>query len=250
MNLKTLVSKFSDYLFSNKEECQKALQYLIEERHLTEDTIKAFSIGYCLENEFELYDQKTSDYKTISRISGSIIIPIRTEFGGVVAIAARKPDPQNKSSWWHTSFDKQNHLFMLDVTKKHIFDNNKAYIYEGYFDGIVCWQYGINNTCCLMSTNLGHRRIGFLARYCDHICLCYDSDLKSEAGQIAQMKSVYEMNRYGWENISKVIFPMGVDPDEFVIKNGKQAFHDLEKKLSKKEIMHISKEYERQFMKK
>lgn len=242
MNLKSFISKSSSSLFSQEIDCYNAYKYLIEKRHLTEETIKMFSIGFCHEEKIDgyKYDEARDPY-------GHVIVPIKSEFGSVVAFAMRKPDPQEKG-WWNQSFDKQNYLFMLDIAKKHIFEKNKVYIYEGYFDGIVSWQYAIKNAICLMSTNLGHRRIGFLARYCENICLCYDSDISSKAGQIAQMKSIYEMNRYGWENIYRVVLPEGIDPDEFLIQNGADSFYALEKKLSKKEIIGISKEYEQNFI--
>jgi len=71
---------------------------------------------------------------------------------------------------------------------------------------------------------LDTEEFGLLARYCDKVCLCFDTDEKSQAGQVARARSIYELYQYGWKDISLIAMPIGVDPDEYIIKNGKEVF--------------------------
>jgi DNA primase len=241
-NYQSFIAKCNANIKSDGENCVDAYKYLTNDRKITDKTIKDFGIGYCVAGQKELYDDERFK-KSINSIANRIVVPICSEFGSIVAFATREPSIDS-SGWWNTWFDKMNHLFMLNMAKKHMFAADKVYLCEGYFDSITCWQNGIKNVCALMSTTLGYRRIGLLARYCSHVCLCFDSDKESKAGQNAQKKAIYEMYKYGWENISVVTLPDGQDPDDFIAHNGKRAFYDMEKKLDGKTIANIAHQYE------
>lgn len=246
VNCKSFIEQCNANLKLSDEDCKHAYQYLINDRQITEQTISDFSIGYCRTEQKPSLLTLIKDEvkrKSIPSILARIVVPIYSEFGSVMGFATRIPSRDAKG-WWNTWFDKMNHLFMLNMAKKHMFNNNKVYVCEGYFDGISFWQNGIKNVCCLMSTHLGYRKIGLLARYCEHICLCFDSDEVSKAGQNAQKKAIYEMYKYGWSNISVVNCPNGLDPDTFIMINGKDAILNVEKQLSNKDIVGIAKQYE------
>ena len=155
-----------------------------------------------------------------------IIVPVYSEFGGTVGVAVRSPDPSLKG-WWNSRFEKQSNLFGFNDARRSMFLQDKAYLFEGYMDVIVVNQDGLLNACGLMGTALGYRRIGLLKRYCNKVCLCFDSDA-NQAGQMAQDRSVYELSRFEFDSISKIDLPIGVDPDEFVVQNGLDEFLALE----------------------
>ncbi len=103
-------------------------------------------------------------------------------------------------------------------------------------DALIAFQQGVSNTVSIMGTSLQYRRVGLLSRYCDRFCLCFDVDeAGNEAGQDAQKKAIAELAMYGVENISQIKLPEGVDPDEFILKNGADAFFALEQNVTEEE---------------
>ena len=246
MEVNAYIQEYSNLLFSNEQESVSALNYLKNNRGLTEDIIRFFEIGYC--SEKSEVPGATKEEKYLNRIfNGKIVVPIKSDCNDFLAFAVRSPSP-NEKGWWNQPFEKNNNLFMLNKSREDVINSSKIYVFEGYFDSITLYQYGVKNVCSLMGTTLGYRKIGILARYCDKMCLCYDMDKKNEntqveAGQLARAKAISQLYQYGWKNISAISLPIGTDPDEYVIKNGKNAFIALERTLTQKDIIRVASKY-------
>jgi DNA primase len=212
------------------------LQYL-NTRGLNEESIALHKIGYCpinLDIPEEIRYDKQNDYSYF--LKDRIIVPVLSEFSNIVGFATRKPSYEPNNTWWNFPFKKGNHLFLLNKSRKNVFNKNKMYLVEGYMDALVLYQYGLNNVCGLMGTMLSQRKIGLLARYCNNVCLCFDSD-KNEAGQKAQNKAIYMFKEFDFcESISVIDLPIGIDPDNYIIENGMDKFLSLERKMSDIEI--------------
>ena len=223
------VSKCQAWLSENPE----VMEYLVELRHMTPNSIKEFQIGYFPRNAW--FDPIPGDPPELCQLRGRVIIPILSEFGKIVGIAGRIPDP-NEKGWWNTKFVKGSHLYGFNSARKSIFENNKTYVFEGYMDRIILAQYGLTNSVSAMSTNLGMRRIGLISRYCDKVCLCFDTD-QNDSGLIGFFKTLADMYSVGigmdpssWE-ITRIKLPVKVDPDDFVAEHGMEAFLSLEKPI-------------------
>ena len=230
-----------DNLFGSESDCKNALKYLVEERGLLVEFVKQAELGFCRkrqevpgEDTWELKDPKDRIGLENKKMKGRIIVPVKTEFGKIVGFGARSPDPK-EGGWWNTKFDKYNNMFLFDVSRKNMFSEDKVYLVEGYMDALVLKQEGLSNVCSVMGTALGYRRIGLIKRYCNDVCICFDSDA-NEAGQRARDKSVYELSVFNFGRISTIDLPVKVDPDDFVIKNGLNELLELERDLTKKEI--------------
>ena len=140
-------------------------------------------------------------------------------------------------------FRKEHHFFMFDKARRHIFEKNKAYIFEGYLDSLMLSQVGLLNSVAIMGTSLGYRKIGLLARYCDEVCLCFDNDA-NDAGLMGQLKSMSDLHSFGFGTVSKVVLPQGVDPDEFVVQNSLDAFLEREEKITEKDMKDAMRKYD------
>lgn len=241
----------SNLINCNTDEISIAFDYLTK-RGMNEQTIRENHIGYCnikdiVPDEIAFYGKENNKINKGNSyfIKGRIIVPIYSEFGEVVGFATRKPTFESGNTWWNLSrpFKKSVHLFLLEKSRKNIFDSNKIYLVEGYMDALILNQYGIKNTVCLMGTNLSPRQIGLIARYCSNICLCLDCD-KNNAGQKAQRKLIYSLKKFDFHDSISVIegLPIGEDPDVFIVKNGKEDLLKLERKLDVSEIAKIYKE--------
>ena len=235
MELARFAQECQAALWLDNPECKEALAYLTQCRGLSESTIKKFGLGYCRSDQEqpdnpEFNPEPPKEKQVIQKI----IVPVLSEFGEFSGVAARSYKPDVKG-WWNNRFEKKTNLFGFNVARQQMFAHDKVYLFEGYMDVIVLSQDGLLNSCGLMSTVLGYRRIGLLKRYCNRVCLCFDSDA-NHAGQMAQVKSIYELSRFRFDAISKIDLPIGVDPDEFVVQNGLDEFLNLEVTLTKSEI--------------
>lgn len=250
-HVNTFINQCHSNLLDGTDFSLQGLDYLTNKRGLTKETIDSRLIGICppdskLPQTIRNYGEvevEEEDRRDFSRyILGRIIVPIHDEFGHVVAFATRSINPDDGTSWWNTPFTKSNHLFLLGKSKKSIYEQNKVYLVEGYMDALVLQQCGITNTIAVMGTNISLRQMGLLARYCSNICFSFDVDNNS-SGQKAQKRLVVAINRFKIFDELSIIggLPEGVDPDEFVLKHGKDVFLSNEKLLDEKDIREMSK---------
>jgi len=250
--LDCFITESHDFLLNgSKKEIDEARSYLNETRKISDKSIHTHKIGYWpkyepIPDEVKFYGKKEEDrdgngYSYF--IQNRVIVPIYDEFGKVVGFATRRPTTEPGNTWWNLSspFKKGNHLFLLDKSRKNVFNKNKIYLVEGYVDAIILYQEKLEEVCSLMGVHLSPRKIGLIVRYCDSICICLDTD-KNRAGQDACEKAIYTLNQFGFsKSISTISLPLKEDPDEYVMKNGLDDFLSLEKKLSKKEVEKICK---------
>lgn len=227
-----------------------AFEYLIK-RNLLKNSIVSNKIGYCsinttLSDSIRFYGQEDSEenkkWDMSSFIRGRIIVPIYSEFNKPVGFATRVPSILPGNTWWNVPFKKSNHIFLLGTIRKEVFNQNKIYLVEGYMDALILLQYGLKNVGCIMGTALSSRKIGLIARYCNNVCLCFDTD-KNEAGQNAQKMAIAILKKFDFcEKISVIdSLPVGEDPDVFVVKYGLDSFLFNERILKSTEIKRICK---------
>lgn len=226
-----------------------AIAYLHEERSVTDRTITQHHIGYCHQREsvpdaIKGYGEDVKDRQwDLSRFfQGRIIVPIYDEVGDAVGIATRVPSPDFGNVWWNlpNPFRKGQHLFLLNKSRRDIFEQNKAYIVEGYMDALILFQQGLTNVVAIMGTAMSLRQVGLLARYCDRICLCFDTD-ENNSGDKGKQKTISTLHQLQCCKFLTVIdsLPMRQDPASYVQKHDIQQFTDLERIVSDQEIREI-----------
>ena len=227
------------------------LEYLTS-RNLLEESIVTHRIGCCssstkLPDFIRFFGQESCEenkkWDMSSFIRGRLIVPICSEFGRVVGFSTRVPSKSPGNTWWNVPFKKSNYIFLLNKTRKEVFNQNKIYLVEGYMDALVLYQSGIKNIGCIMGTSLSSRKIGLIARYCNNVCLCFDTD-KNEAGQKAQKMAIAILKKFDFcEKISVIDnLPVGEDPDVFVTKYGIEPFLFNQRVLKSVEIKKIFKD--------
>lgn len=262
MSLKDFIEKCHTNLLENRtdQEVIVAKEYL-DKRNLLDKSIISARIGYCNSdckipdsvlffgeeernngrNSDEWSRDGWADYNS-KNLKGRIIVPVYSEFNTVVGIASRKPSFEKGNTWWNSSspFKKGEHLFLLNISKKNIFDKNKIYLVEGYMDAIILQQYGLNNVVAVMGTALTSKKIGLIARYCNNVCICFDMDA-NESGQKARDMSIAILKKFDFcENISVINgLPIGEDPDTYVAKNGLDDFLSKEVVLKDSDIERV-----------
>jgi DNA primase len=233
----------------NGEGVNSPRKYLTQKRLFTKQTIIEHGIGFCpwgvdLDPEIRYYGEDLEDPNKRDwqySIWGRIIVPIRDEFGNIISLTTKKP-AEGKHPWWNLPFVKSHSLFLIDKAKKAMYNDNKAYVVEGYADALTLHQHGLKNVVAIMGTALTLRKIAMIARYCNNICFCFDVD-ENESGQKASDTSILMVKKYCFcEDISVIdTIPIGEDPDSFVQSYGIEKYLSHERVLTKKDIEKIAR---------
>ena len=154
-----------------------------------------------------------------------LMFPIRDESGRVIAFGGRvlpgSDDPAKYLNSPETPlFSKSRCIFGLDLARQQIVETRTAVVVEGYTDVIMAHQHGVSNVVSVLGTALTDQHIKVLQRFADRVVLLFDADI---AGDTAADKAV---NLYLTQPIEIGIatMPKGVDPDEFLIREGAEAF--------------------------
>ena len=94
---------------------------------------------------------------------------------------------------------------------------------EGYMDVVSLTQYGVNGVCATLGTALTNEQARLLRRFAPCVYLAYDGD---SAGQHAILRGLDILREEGIP--ARVLdFPDGLDPDEFIRRDGLEGFSSL-----------------------
>ena len=220
----------------------KGLTYL-RSRGLSRDTIVKFGLGYAPSSGTALVDYLRSEGVTdeemirlglansgrsglYDKFRDRVIFPIINTQDKVIGFGGRAIGdikPKYLNSPESEIFLKKNNLFGLNFTKNEISSEGFAIIVEGYMDVISLYQSGVKNVAASLGTALTDNQARLLCRYSRNIILSYDSD---NAGISAALRGISVITGAGGKPRVLTVTD-GKDPDEFVKKNGKEAFLKL-----------------------
>jgi len=157
-----------------------------------------------------------------------IIFPILNLQGKVIGFGGRMmgegEGPKYLNSPESPVFQKRRELFGLYYAKKHI-DREKPrlLVVEGYMDFLGLYQAGFRNTVATLGTALTDAHVQILKRFAEEAIVIYDGD---RAGLEASLKGL-EIFLEGGMNVKLVRMPEGDDPDDFIKREGAEAFQKL-----------------------
>ncbi len=219
----------------------EAAREYFKNRHLAEQTIRRFGLGYChggkdnLSKHLEakgfkeeailksgLLVQKNGVF--YEKFWGRIIFPIFDIRGNVIGFGGRVTDssqPKYMNSPETLVYNKSRNLYALNFAKNS--GEKRLIVVEGYMDVISLHQSGIINTVASLGTALTESQGRILKKYAEEIIISYDADT---AGQAATMRGLDILSDIGC-NVKVLVIPDGKDPDEFIKKNGPDAFRRL-----------------------
>jgi len=235
---------FQQNLFSDIG--KEPLQYL-KKRNLTEEIIRKFRIGFAIDGWNGLinkigpkYNNETSKLlKTglfsrsekgtvYDRFRSRIIFPISHQSGDVIAFGGRDYNKNDQAKYLNSPetaiYQKSNVLYGLNVTKSAITNSNNKYIIlvEGYMDLLQLYQAGIEPVVAVSGTSLTKNHATIIARYNKPVVILYDGD---SAGGNAAIRAGFVLLQAGVEVY--VVRPPGeLDPDDWLLKEGREALND------------------------
>jgi len=226
----------------------KARQYL-ETRGFDPHTIARFGFGYAPDERQALKAALGSDFaepmliecglriavddkEPYDRFRGRLMLPIEDArgrviaFGGRILNSTRSDAPKYLNSPDTPLFDKGRTLYNLHRAGPLSRQSHRIIVVEGYMDVIALSAAGIGDVVAPLGTALTERQIELLWRLVDVPVLCFDGD---SAGQRAAMRAASRalpLLRPG-HSLSIVRLPAGLDPDDLVRRDGKNAMEKL-----------------------
>jgi len=164
--------------------------------------------------------------RSYDRFRRRIIYPISNDSGKVVAFAGRAlgdDQPKYLNSPETAIYTKSRLLYHLDRAAQAVRKLDYAILVEGYMDCIAVAASGIENVVASCGTSLTEGQIRLLGRYTKRVVVNYDPD---SAGMAATERSLALLLEAGFE--AKVLaLPGGLDPDEYIHKQGVKAYGEL-----------------------
>ncbi|MFA5321242.1 MAG: DNA primase [Smithella sp.] len=222
----------------------KVAREYLQNRSISEETIKQFRLGYVPDTWRSLTDYIESSGLSLKlaeqaglviagkegsfydRFRGRLIFPIENIFGEIVAFGARileKGEPKYLNSPESPVYIKGKNLYGLIKAREEIRKKGFALIVEGYFDLISLWNAGIGNVVATLGTALTREQLELLRRYTVEVVALFDPD---EAGKKALDRSL-ELFLSMRMRARALILPEGCDPDDYVKKYGKDKLDEL-----------------------
>lgn len=223
------------------------LDYLINKRKLSVETIKKYGMGFAPNSwsalkthmmslgysEQELIDASLisrsvhNTKKTFDFFVNRAMFPFIDLTGHIVGFGGRALSADDKRKYLNSKdtacYNKEKFLFSLNFAKNAAVKNRQIILCEGNLDVISLNQAGFENAVASCGTALTDRQARSLTQYADHIIICYDSD---EAGQKATSKAINILENTGFK--TTVVKMKGAkDPDEYLKLYGAARFKNL-----------------------
>ncbi|MEQ8958638.1 MAG: DNA primase, partial [Coleofasciculus sp. C2-GNP5-27] len=220
---------------------QQALEYLQSQRHLGEETIQQFQLGYAPATWETLYrylvEQKGKPVQLVKdaglilprksgdgyydRFRDRIMIPIHDRNGRVIGFGGRALGdelPKYLNSPETPLFNKGKTLFALDKAYNAIADQDQAVVVEGYFDVIALHRVGIHNVVASLGTALSLDQMRLLLRYTEskQIILNFDADKAGTTAAERAIGEIADLAYKGQVQLRILNLPEGKDADDFL----------------------------------
>lgn len=263
-NLHKLAARFYHYILCRTEAGKKALQYL-NKRGFTNADVEKFYLGYApdrwdsllkflLKKEFTIEEiekaglvsrGKSGHY--YDRFRDRVIFPIFNIRGEVIAFGGRILEEKDSAPKYLNSpetviFKKSENLYGLNWARDRIRASNSAIVMEGYTDVLTAHKHGLNNTIASLGTAFTIEHARLIKRYAQNVYIAYDADT---AGAAATLRGMELLEGEGL-NVRIIQLPAGMDPDEFIRREGNEGFASLQESavnLIDYKVSQLEKEY-------
>lgn len=215
---------------------QSAIQYL-QQRQIDRETIKKFKIGlslnksmltdYLLKKGYQidkLIDLGITNENNKDKFLNRIMFPLFDLKGNPIAFSGRIYNSKDNSKYINTMeteiFKKGSILYNYHNAKDNLKKTDYVIVMEGFMDVIRASTIGINNCVATMGTAFTKEHILLLKKMTNKIILCFDGDKAGEEATISSLNLLEGSNL----DIKIIRLPEDLDPDEYILKYGKNSF--------------------------
>lgn len=247
--------EFRRALSSNDSGAAEARDYL-DRRGLNPDSLERFQLGFAPDkSDWILVRGAREGYPAAEleaagllargaegrgaprdRFRGRLMFPIWDERGRVIAFGARVlPSLESRfeaagkrvakylNSGESELFRKRRTLYAAHLARDAARREKSVVVVEGYTDVIAAHQVGLSNTVGTLGTALTDDHVGRLRGLAEFVHLVFDGD---DAGRAAADRAleIFLSNKI---DVRALNLPDGVDPCDFLLANGADAFRAL-----------------------
>lgn len=235
--LNNLAAEYYNYVLTKHKAGEKALEYLIKQRGMSDKLIKNFNIGFAPSrgedlSKFLIGKKKYPRYdlieaglaiarqdRTVDFFRDRIMFPLIDHRGNIVGFSGRNIGSNDYGPKYINTRDtlvyhKGSMFFGLNQAKDDIKKEGFSIVMEGEFDVISAFKEGITNVVALKGTALTEAQALLLSRFAPKVSLALDQD---SAGIEAIKRSIPVLEKRGL--LITVIIPDEKDPDEAIKKN-------------------------------
>ena len=217
----------------------EAKSYL-HNRGIDDELIKHFKIGLSLKEQDGLVNllvKKNYSIKDISLIGLSnmdkdlyinrIMFPLFNTNGDTIGFSGRIYNMKSDSKYINTRetliFKKGENLYNYHLAKDEARKEKSLIVVEGFMDVIRLYSIGVKNVVALMGTSLTKEQTTLIKRTSTNIILMLDGDNPGKKAIVNVGQILEEENL----RVNVVALPEELDPDEYILKYGKERFINL-----------------------
>ena len=237
------IMEFFHFHLLHSKEGKPILEYLFK-RGISENFIKKFRIGYAPKDEFlqkaffksESFSEKflvlsgiISDSTKRPFFNERIMFPVHDGVGNVIAFSGRKIDERVFGGKYINTketqiFKKSKILYGLNYSRRNIAKDGRVIVVEGQIDALRLIFEGFEYVVASQGTAFGEDHVQELIKVgVNEVNLCFDGD---SAGDKTAIKVGQLFQKEGVE-VFVCNFPNGIDPDSYILENGKESFEKL-----------------------
>ncbi|GIK77413.1 MAG: DNA primase [Acidobacteria bacterium] len=226
---------YANYLWDS-DKALKARRYLLEERGLGEEVLRAFGVGFAPSAWDTIYKRgqisgfsvdellaagliqrsQKSPGGHYDRFRARITFPVRDHRGRVVGFGARGMGTDAKPKYLNSPenevYRKSRTLYGIDRARGPIARGSRAVVVEGYTDVLALHQAGIEEAVAVMGTAITPEQLKLLGGYAEEVVLALDAD---RAGREAMLRA-QRVAGSGRLRLLVAAMPAGEDPADML----------------------------------
>ena len=212
----------------------------LKNRKLDDNIIKEFGIGLSLNKRdtlIKLLEKKGYKLDILNNLglaSGDvdtyinrIIFPLNDINGKINGFSGRIYHGENTNKYLNTKetpiFKKGENIYNYYRAKEEVRKDKFVIVMEGFMAVIRAYTIGVKNCIALMGTALTKEQILLIKKLSTNIYLCFDGD-KAGINATINNGNLFLENNFSVKVIS---LGEGLDPDDYIIKYGKDKFISL-----------------------
>ena len=168
-------------------------------------------------------DKKSRRY---DRFRNRVMFPILDARGSVIGFGGRvigEGEPKYLNSPETPLFEKGRELYGLYQARRAIRDASQVIVVEGYMDVVALAQHGVENAVATLGTSTTPVHVSKLLRMADNVIFCFDGDNAGRKAAWRALEVSLPVLADG-KVVSFLFLPSPDDPDDFVRREGKEAF--------------------------
>ena len=230
---------------ADHDSAEKTRIYLKEDRKISPEICKKYSIGYSLNSWDSLYKElikngfsedilikaglakRNRENKLYDVFRDRLMFPIKDRKGRVVGFGGRVMSPEDQPKYLNTGdtpiFQKGKELYGLYEALEVRKDLKQLFVVEGYMDTVAMSEHGMRNSVATLGIATNRFHVQRLLQVVSEIIFCFDGDDAGRGAAWGALKNVLPVVADGTE-IKFLFLPEGEDPASLLEKGTAEEF--------------------------